>query len=187
MAGRWLAFNCVSIANRSAISSAPSGGFPFCTALSNGDNKDNPMLSRLIYASSVAKPLDPAGINLLLSQARLRNGLRGVTGMLVFDSKYFLQAIEGSQRELSSLYSLLVNDPRHCDLMLLKFGRIYSRLFPSWNMAFAPADAAHRAVFGRRMAGSRFDPYSLDGTAAESLLIDFMTVGADLSEALARD
>ena len=76
MAGRWLAFNCVSIANRSAISSAPSGGFPFCTALSNGDNKDNPMLSRLIYASSVAKPLDPAGINLLLSQARLRNGLQ---------------------------------------------------------------------------------------------------------------
>jgi hypothetical protein len=154
---------------------------------SNGDNKDHLMLSRLIYASTVAKPLDPAGINLLLSQARLRNGLRGITGMLVFDSKYFLQAIEGSQRELSSLYSLLVNDPRHCDLMLIKFGRIESRLFPSWNMAFAPADAAHRAVFGRRMAGSRFDPYSLEASAAESLLIDFTTVGADLSEALARD
>jgi len=154
---------------------------------SNGDNKDSFMLSRLIYASTVAKPLDPAGINQLLSQARLRNGLRGITGMMVFDSKYFLQAIEGSQRELSALYSLLVNDPRHRDLMLLKFGRIESRLFPTWNMAFAPADAAHRAVFGRRMAGSHFDPYSLDGSAAESLLIDFMTVGADLAEALARD
>jgi hypothetical protein len=107
--------------------------------------------------------------------------------LLVFDSKYFLQAMEGSQRELSSLYSLLVNDPRHRDLMLLKFGSIESRLFPSWNMAFAPADAAHRAVFGRRMAGLHFDPYTLHGGSAEALLIDFMTVGADLSEALAQD
>ena len=145
------------------------------------------MLSRLIYASTVTTPLDPAKINLLLSQARLRNGLRGISGLLVFDSKYFLQAIEGSQRELSSLYSLLVNDPRHRDLMLLKFGAIESRIFPSWNMAFAPADAAHRAVFGRRMAGPRFDPYTLDGATAEALLIDFATVGADLSEALAQD
>jgi hypothetical protein len=37
------------------------------------------------------------------------------------------------------------------------------------------------------MAGSHFDPYSLDGNAAESLLIDFMAVGADLAEALAPD
>ncbi len=187
MVGRMLVLECVSIVNRSTITNPPSESPLSALTSSNGDNKDPLMLSRLIYASAVAKPLDPAGINLLLSQARLRNGLRGITGMLVFDSKYFLQAIEGSQGELSSLYSLLVNDPRHRDLMLLKFGRIESRLFPSWNMAFAPADAAHRAVFGRRMAGSRFDPYSLDGSAAESLLIDFTTVGADLSEALARD
>ncbi len=145
------------------------------------------MLSRLIYASTVTTPLDPAAINLLLSQARLRNGLRGISGLLVFDSKYFLQATEGSQRELSALYSLLVNDPRHRDLILLKFGSIESRLFPSWNMAFAPADAAHRAVFGRRMAGLHFDPYTLNGASAEALLIDFKTVGADLSEALAQD
>jgi hypothetical protein len=145
------------------------------------------MLSRLIYASTVTTPLDPTAINSLLSQARLRNGLRGISGLLVFDSKYFLQALEGSQRELSSLYALLVNDPRHRDLILLKFGSIESRLFPSWNMAFAPADAAHRAVFGRRMPGSRFDPYTLNGASAEALLTDFMTVGADLSEALAQD
>jgi hypothetical protein len=156
-------------------------------AFENGSNKDSPMLSRLIYASTVTTPLDPAAINLLLSQARLRNGLRGISGLLIFDSKYFLQGLEGSQRELSSLYSSLVQDPRHRDLILLKFGTIESRLFPSWNMAFAPADAAHRAVFGRRMVGSRFDPYTLHDASAEALLIDFATAGADLSEALAQD
>jgi hypothetical protein len=156
-------------------------------ASENGDNKDSSMLSRLIYASTVTTPLDPAGINLLLTRARLRNGLRGISGLMIFDSKYFLQALEGSQRELSSLYALLVNDPRHRDLMLLKFGAIESRIFPSWNMAFAPADAAHWAVLSRRMVGPRFDPYTLDGTAAEALLTDFMTVGADLSQALAQN
>jgi hypothetical protein len=37
------------------------------------------------------------------------------------------------------------------------------------------------------MAGLHFDPYTLHGGSAEALLIDFMTVGADLSEALAQD
>jgi hypothetical protein len=135
------------------------------------------MLARLIYASAVTRPLDGEGVTRLLAQAWLRNGLTGLTGLLVFDSRHFLQAIEGSPRALSDLYAHLLKDTRHRDLVLLKCGPIAERRFPDWSMGFVPADATHAAMIDRSTGTARFEPLALDGDRAEALMLEFAAVG----------
>jgi hypothetical protein len=136
------------------------------------------MLARLIYASAVTAPLGPDAMTRLLAQAWLHNGLHGLTGLLVFDSSHFLQVIEGAPRALNDLYGQLLKDPRHRDLLLLKYGRVAERRFPDWSMGFMPADAAHAELIGRHAGGGRrFDPLALDGEQAESLLFALAAAG----------
>jgi len=137
------------------------------------------MLSRLIYASAVDDALQADELNRMLEHARHRNGMRGITGMLAFDSRHFLQVIEGSRRALSDLHAALLRDPRHHDVQLLKFARIDARLFPDWSMGFMPADLAHRTMVARHAPTPHFDPGALDGESAEALLVAF---GAALAE-----
>lgn len=131
------------------------------------------MLSRLIYASVVGDDLRTDALNRLLERARQRNAQRGLTGLLVFDRRHFLQVIEGSRRSLNDLYAALLRDPRHRDVQLLKFARIDVRHFPGWSMGFVPADLAHRTMVARHAESFDFDPALLDGESAEALLIEF--------------
>lgn len=130
------------------------------------------MIARLIYASAVTEPLGAPGLTALMEQARLRNKLRGVTGLLAFDSRHFLQLLEGSPRALSDLYGSMVRDPRHKTLLLLKFAQVDTRLFPDWTMGFVPADTTHLAMCARLTAASGFEPFTLDGDRAELLMTD---------------
>ena len=136
------------------------------------------MIARLIYASAVAEPLGAGGLTALMEQARLRNRLRGLTGLLAFDSRHFLQLLEGSPRALSDLYGSMQRDPRHKCLLLLKYARVDTRLFPDWAMGFVPADAAHLALCARLTGSGEFEPFSLDGERAEVLLTDLGTAVA---------
>jgi hypothetical protein len=137
------------------------------------------MLSRLIYASVVADDLRADELNRMLEHARLRNALRGITGMLAFDSRSFLQVLEGSRKALSDLYAAILRDPRHRGVQLLKFARIETRLFPDWSMGFMPADLTHRAMLVRHAPTPHFDPGALDGESAEALLVAFRAALAD--------
>jgi hypothetical protein len=136
------------------------------------------MLARMIYASAVGTPLGPAEVGQLLEQARRRNKLRGLTGLLVFDSRHFLQVLEGSSRTLSDLYAALLRDGRHRDLLLLKFARVGVRCFPDWSMGFVPADAAHGAMLVRHGGSAGFEPFALDGDQAETLLLELASAQA---------
>ena len=129
------------------------------------------MLSRLIYASEVAQGLSPEGLQALLTTARQCNRLHDVSGMLVFDSRCFLQAVEGSREALSQLYSNLVRDPRHSRLLLLTFEPIDKRAFSDWTMGFAAADASHKRLYLRHGPSARFDPYQLKASGALALLM----------------
>ncbi len=142
------------------------------------------MLARLIYASAITTPIGPADITALLRKARLRNAVNGLSGLLTFDSRYFLQAIEGAPRAINDLYAGIVNDSRHRQVTLLKYGRIESRMFPDWQMGFLSANAGHRALYAKVMPGGVFDPLSIDGDQAEALMADLAAAGARNDESV---
>lgn len=128
------------------------------------------MLARLIYASEAATSQMPDSVEALLDHARRNNRLRDITGMLAFDSRYFLQAVEGGRQPLSDLYARLVQDPRHRRLMILSFETVLRRSFSDWTMGFAGADASRRGLYMLHGTSGQFEPYSLSGPAALALL-----------------
>jgi len=131
------------------------------------------MLSRLIYTSECARPLDSDDIQALLDAARRKNRRRDLTGMLVFNSTHFLQVVEGDRERLSELYADLVRDPRHQHLLMLGVEPIARRTFVDWDMGFAASDAVHAPIYLRHTAHRTLEPRGLDGPAALALLTDF--------------
>jgi hypothetical protein len=136
------------------------------------------MLSRLIYSSECARPLNPQDVQAILDTARRNNRQRDLTGMLVFNSTHFLQAVEGGRQALSDLYARLVGDSRHHRLQLMAFEPIAQRAFGDWEMGFAASDAVHAPIYLRHTASRQLDPRGLSGAAAMALLADFSSSAA---------
>ena len=100
-----------------------------------------------------------------------------ITGMLVFNSRHFLQVLEGERQRLSDLYTRLVQDTRHHLLLLLGSETLGERLFADWPMGFAAGDAVSAALYRRFSAVGHFDPSALSGPAALGLLLEFSRLG----------
>jgi hypothetical protein len=130
------------------------------------------MMIRLIYASTATDGVDLNEFKRILSTAQNNNGQRDLTGMLIFNSKVFLQALEGSREAVNDLYAKLTKDPRHYNLVLLKMEYITERRWSEWSMGFAAPSANNKALFLKHSTQSSFNPYGMEPDSAERLLIE---------------
>lgn len=128
------------------------------------------MLIRLIYASESTQPLTPAAVQTLVDHARQANARRQITGVLAFDHRAFLQCLEGDRETVSGVFCRIAADPRHRRVVLLELQPVDERLFGSWDMGFAAADAIGRDAFLRFGSGVSFDPHAMTASAALGLL-----------------
>ena len=130
------------------------------------------MLIRLVYASIAENSVDMTEFKKILETAQKNNAARDLTGMLAFNSKIFLQALEGSRELVNDLYAKLMADPRHRNLLVLKYEEVAERHWNDWSMGFASASSANRALFLKHSMQSVFNPYAMTGDAALNLLMD---------------
>ncbi|MEY3253823.1 MAG: Blue light- and temperature-regulated antirepressor YcgF, partial [Pseudomonadota bacterium] len=114
--------------------------------------------------------LTPAAVQHIVDRARSNNLRLHLSGLLAFDSRYFLQVLEGERAGLSALFGRISADPRHRRVELLEMTAVHERRFAQWSMGFAPADAAHGELFLRFGGSPRFDPYALTAAGALGLL-----------------
>jgi hypothetical protein len=138
------------------------------------------MIYRLIYVSTALDSVDLNEFKKILNTAQTNNGARDLTGMLAFNSKVFLQALEGSREAINDLYAKLVRDPRHFNLMLLKYAQIEQRHWSNWSMGFAAPNADNRALFLKYSNQSVFNPYGMPGDNAEKLLMELSSTSMAL-------
>lgn len=82
-------------------------------------------------------PIKAAHLSSLLEQARARNSLYGITGLLVFDYGAFLQVLEGQRSEVETIFASIERDPRHTALRVLTREPKPEREFHTWSMAWA--------------------------------------------------
>lgn len=129
-------------------------------------------LVRLIYASTVADTFKPTDIECILTTARKKNKQHGLTGMLCFNSRYFLQCLEGSRSSVNECFSLIQNDTRHHSIMLLSYTEITERAFSSWEMGYVSEQAISKRSVLQFSTKDAFNPYSMLGESALSLLVD---------------
>ena len=128
------------------------------------------MLVRIIYCSTAAEGVDIDEFRRILTTAQKNNAARDLTGMLMFNSRIFLQVLEGDRKEVNKLYNTLEQDPRHKDLMILKYERAESRNWAEWSMSFAPASEASRSIYLKYSVRSQFNPYVMEGDAVEKMM-----------------
>jgi hypothetical protein len=129
-------------------------------------------LSRLIYASRAADALTTADVEQILEASRRNNGRAGVTGILIFSSREFLQCLEGSREAINQTYGRILGDSRHAEVQVLDYREVDRRLFPEWGMhALAPALLTRQRLlrYGER---ELFTPTRMSAASALALLED---------------
>lgn len=132
-------------------------------------------LIHCIYASSATPDFQPRDIPRLLEQARARNSLAGITGMLLFIEGSFFQVLEGEASAVDAVYASISADPRHRHITQIIREPIARRSFGEWSMGFATLD--RREVMGHLGENDFFTSASclerVDAGRARKLLVAF--------------
>lgn len=95
----------------------------------------------LIYVSHAADGLKSSDLYDILNKAHEVNANLGITGLLLYKNKRFMQLIEGQEDTVRGLYQKILQDPRHRDLIVLQEDTEPERQFPGWSMAFRNLNA----------------------------------------------
>lgn len=90
----------------------------------------------LVYASTATKRFSAGELFELLPQYRAKNVRLSVTGMLLYKVGAFMQALEGEEETVRSLYATICADVRHYDVHTLLTITVGARQFPDWSMGF---------------------------------------------------
>lgn len=93
-------------------------------------------LYQIVYASTAAMEFGKAELVELLKGSVRRNTRAGITGLLLYQSGTFMQALEGEKEKLMALFEKISHDPRHHRIIRLIQGPIKERNFPGSAMAF---------------------------------------------------
>lgn len=90
----------------------------------------------IVYTSEyIGKEED---INLVLDdivkKSKINNPVYGITGLLFYHNKRFIQVLEGEKEALEGLMSILEKDNRHKNIQRILDQQIKKRGFMDWNM-----------------------------------------------------
>jgi len=102
------------------------------------DSETSPHILQLLYLSRAKKPFSSDALQALLSDARLRNAdpKSDITGVLLYFDEIFLQVIEGSPKNVHSLFASIKRDTRHHSIIVLEERPLVKRQFKSWRMGW---------------------------------------------------
>lgn len=87
------------------------------------------------YISS-ARPGQAVDVESILSVSRRNNDRVGLSGLLIFDGRRFLQVLEGEGAAVRATVQRIQTDPRHRAIVKLSERRVTEREFGEWAMAW---------------------------------------------------
>lgn len=93
-------------------------------------------LKSLTYTSLARPELSTVEVGAIHQTARHLNAIDGITGLLVYNGRHFLQVVEGAESAIDDLMRRLLADPRHSALTVEDERFIEPREFPQWAMEF---------------------------------------------------
>lgn len=138
-----------------------------------------PDLYAIVYVSTAARSVPLDELMFLLDGARRRNAEEGITGVLLYSHKSFMQYLEGPAAGLSRVYGSIKRHPLHYGLIDLVREPIHEREFSDWAMAFHVVGAFGRASPGQQDAllADRLRATARPQSAARGLLSEFWFKG----------
>lgn len=130
-------------------------------------------LIRLVYSSQAELDLRLSDVKEILETARTNNRALGVCGMLFYNSKYFLQALEGDKDKVKSLYDKIGEDFRHDGVNVVSEDQIDDTLFSDWTMGYA----GNSKAVGQTLSNLEIDSDDLTKLNAEQCLQLLVSIG----------
>ncbi|SHI45932.1 BLUF domain-containing protein [Pseudozobellia thermophila] len=94
----------------------------------------------IIYKSKAKADFTPNQILQMLKKANVHNKKHNITGCLLYHRGDFLQLIEGAEKDVRALYTVISKDPRHTEVNLLSAEKTLLRSFKDWNMVYNDLD-----------------------------------------------
>jgi hypothetical protein len=94
------------------------------------------MIVQVIYTSAAVHDLDDAELARILDVSVRNNARLGITGLLLYSARTFIQVLEGEQAVLDALLARIRTDPRHRNVDVLVRNEIREREFSQWHMGF---------------------------------------------------
>ena len=91
------------------------------------------MISQYVYIST-ALDLSRDDVEAILEVCARNNVDKGVTGLLLYNGRNFLQLLEGDEEMLKHLMQVIEADPRHAGVAMLHKGGVAERVCPDWAM-----------------------------------------------------
>lgn len=104
------------------------------------------MFQRFFYVSRAAEPVREQDLLTIYEQSIPFNNAHGVTGMLVYENRHFLQFIEASPEVMPGLHDRIQRDPRHSLLRTFSYTVVRERVFREWRMLWTLADGSQFAL-----------------------------------------
>ena len=104
------------------------------------DRKHPHQLLEIVYMSEPDQTLTDRDIIDILESSQENNEELCLTGVLFYDGRHFLQVLEGPNRSAWKIYSEILADPRHRNVVTIHEGPIHKRAFNQWGMAYRRID-----------------------------------------------
>jgi hypothetical protein len=128
------------------------------------------MLVRLLYASRAAAPVTQEIIESILQQSRTHNPGLGITGVLCHGGEVYMQALEGGRDAVNALYTKIVRDERHREVMLLHYAEVPERHFAGWTMGQVNLTKVNPSLLLKYSDKPVLDPFTVSGRASMAML-----------------
>ncbi len=90
-----------------------------------------------------------------------RNLESQITGALLYDEDWFVQALEGEEQAVEETFARIARDPRHANVEIVCRTKIPSRKFGKWAMGFAERTPETEAHFGKHWFGDAMNPFNM--------------------------
>ncbi len=112
---------------------------------------------RLLYYSRALQDMSLGDISNILQTARSNNQSKDICGMLCYESRWFLQVLEGEREVVNELFLEIADDPRHDDVVIISYDYVDTREFQSWQMGYA-GSAGNFSELLQEFGLSKFSP-----------------------------
>lgn len=93
-------------------------------------------MKELVYFSFATEALTGPQIEAILKTSQTNNLRDGLTGVLLYNDRNFIQILEGPSESVDRTFKRIHKDPRHKEALKLHEGPITRRAFPDWQMGY---------------------------------------------------
>ena len=98
------------------------------------------------------------GIAEILATSAANNLRDNITGVLIYDERWFAQVLEGAEAGLSPTFERILRDQRHSDVSLVTMQPVAERRYPDFAMSRLSRGEDNDDLFRHYCEDERFDP-----------------------------